>query len=143
MGCDLPFWYRPSIIFVSIHAPVWGATICWVWVRLKKPFQSTHPCGVRLNCFSIFNHRWRFNPRTRVGCDQIPYDDGLSNLVSIHAPVWGATKKVSDRVNDRLFQSTHPCGVRPFRFNNCNLNASFNPRTRVGCDNRHFVTYQF
>ena len=57
---------------VSIHAPAWGATI---WER---------PQAVRL---------MRFNPRTRVGCDDdyrtIP--SGVSG-VSIHAPAWGATR---------------------------------------------------
>ena len=75
---------------VSIHAPVWGATVvstnskmticfnprtrvgCDVKGRKNKDyfeFQSTHPCGVRLN--KAF--------------------DRVIGHVSIHAPVWGAT----------------------------------------------------
>ena len=34
-------------------------------------------------------------------------------LISIHAPQWGATDGVRDAVNQALFQSTHPSGVRP------------------------------
>ena len=34
-----------------------------------------------------------FNPRTRVGCDTVPTIETLAERVSIHAPVWGATKK--------------------------------------------------
>ena len=56
----------------------------------RKAFQSTHPCGVR--------HRPRHWQK--------------SLRVSIHAPVWGATKNY--QLNFLL-----PC---------------FNPRTRVGCD---------
>ena len=99
---------------ISIHAPMWGAT----WRRLfmtasAKRFQSTHPCGVR------------------------PYmvlDDGTLVAISIHTPMWGATGSKTthqwaiyfnprthvgcdlleqlDQSADKLFQSTHPCGVR-------------------------------
>ena len=56
----------------------------------------------------------RFNPRTRVGCDK-PLDmSGKDAMVSIHAPVWGAT------ATSKLSPMT----------------VGFNPRTRVGCDNR-------
>ena len=82
----------PTRYYVSIHAPVWGATI----------FRDQFPVFMTL-CF---------NPRTRVGCDKcidIPFPDVD---VSIHAPVWGAT--LANRAGDWvfMFQSTHPCGVR-------------------------------
>ena len=33
-----------------------------------------------------------FNPRTRVGCDSgIPANTAICGIISIHAPVWGAT----------------------------------------------------
>ena len=54
--------------------------------------------------------------------------------VSIHAPVWGATRDYQALQNIRLFQSTHPCGVRQFLLGYHGYQASFNPRTRVGCD---------
>ena len=105
-------------------------------VRVRHEFQSTHPCGVRRGTFdntdvtcevSIHAPVWgatrhfrrllprgRFNPRTRVGCD---LDNKLSlvkiKAVSIHAPVWGATQSGRQLVLSlKLFQSTHPCGVR-------------------------------
>ena len=57
-------------ITVSIHAPVWGATANLRWVVVDTEFQSTRPCGARLEMarkgYAIFK-------------------------VSIHAPVWGAT----------------------------------------------------
>ena len=54
---------------VSIHAPVWGATSMSCLVMVVPKFQSTHPCGVR------------------------PLNGGFlwATYVSIHAPVWGAT----------------------------------------------------
>ena len=83
------------LIEVSIHAPLWGAT------------------G---RCLQILPGRRRFNPRTPVGCDnreilfrgkrvkfqsthpcgvrQVALGDvGAKVAVSIHAPLWGATKK--------------------------------------------------
>ena len=75
-------------------------------------FQSTHPCGVRRSAALSFSVLIRFNPRTRVGCDDVMGVSRIELNVSIHAPVWGATKPR----NDPAF------GLR------------FNPRTRVGCD---------
>ena len=75
-------------------------------------FQSTHPCGVRRASTAMTSPKAGFNPRTRVGCDDQANDVAQQNIVSIHAPVWGAT-----RGDWQLY------GIR-----------CFNPRTRVGCD---------
>ena len=32
--------------------------------------------------------------------------------ISIHAPMWGATRHIRLQTESRKFQSTHPCGVR-------------------------------
>ena len=98
--------------YVSIHAPVWGATTCLVVCLSLTVFQSTHPCGVRLSA--------------RLAVSQA--------FVSIHAPVWGATDNVNNRRYSIKFQSTHPCGVRlGWIISDC-AKVCFNPRTRVGCD---------
>ena len=58
-----------------------------------QPFQSTRPCGAR-RVLTYRGVRWQ--------------------LVSIHAPVWGAT--TGGRHDSRaasVFQSTRPCGARP------------------------------
>ena len=58
------------------------------------PFQSTHPCGVR---------------HERI----LKLQQALE--VSIHAPLWGATRKgMGIRARVVKFQSTHPCGVRRY-----------------------------
>ena len=119
---------------VSIHAPVWGATIpqhsrhlvdCFnprtrVGCDQKQvrrfsvtKFQSTHPCGVRHFSSKTVRAMARFNPRTRVGCDRQTESRPLPPIE---------------------FQSTHPCGVRRASYSNSNAVQSFNPRTRVGCD---------
>ena len=48
MGCDAlqPVVYVDKIV-VSIHAPVWGATVCGMDKAALELFQSTHPYGVR------------------------------------------------------------------------------------------------
>ena len=155
MGCDLTLVATIEAVFVSIHAPVWGATAkkamqkattcfnprtrvgCDCKPCLPKPsnvFQSTHPCGVRLfisGCLSsviMFQSTHPcgvrllklskklatscFNPRTRVGCDPVIAKGIFDDMVSIHAPVWGATSLCPNVWFQRGFQSTHPCGVR-------------------------------
>ena len=83
-----------------------------------------------------------FNPRTRVGCDQTNFPVDIKNsfqsthpcgvrrylmqkissgIVSIHAPVWGATSVSRKRI--------FICG--------------FNPRTRVGCDGNALINARF
>jgi len=54
-----------------------------------------------------------FNPRTREGCDFAGARVGVYGLISIHAPVKGATTQ--------YVRGAPPPG-------------NFNPRTREGCD---------
>ena len=114
VGCDEIVPRITIAKAVSIHAPVWGATQSLTGINYQlMEFQSTHPCGVRRNpiaCYRIicFNPRTRvgcdtktrcrchsllrFNPRTRVGCDHSLLRISIIINVSIHAPVWGATR---------------------------------------------------
>ena len=98
-----------------------------------------------------------FNPRTHMGCDRIWRVPRQGVRVSIHAPTWGATGQyqavrrgtgVSIHAPTwgatlsnapcnwfSKFQSTHPHGVRlPWRNTAYLRDASFNPRTHMGCD---------
>ena len=114
VGCDSRGWQLYNTLGVSIHAPVWGATFGVLSSRVASGFQSTHPCGVRLQLQRICTTQptfqsthpcgvrpvdaafvcatYGFNPRTRVGCDVYRYNGKTNNWVSIHAPVWGATR---------------------------------------------------
>ena len=47
-----------------------------------------------------------------MGCDSFIFSCSNCYLVSIHAPVWGATAIIKLIGKKRAFQSTHPCGVR-------------------------------
>ena len=99
-------------------------------------FQSTHPRGVRpaTFCGSCHTHR-NFNPRTHVGCDLPGLLVYLPAVISIHAPTWGATRRSRRmRTRFRLFQSTHPRGVRLSSPTLGSIGFYFNPRTHVGCD---------
>ena len=77
---------------VSIHAPVMGATsfaervINPVSVSIHAPVM-----GATYGTHNYIANKYRFNPRTRDGCDAILLSDPCVSDVSIHAPVMGAT----------------------------------------------------
>ena len=138
-----PCGVRPPVainfvaIFVSIHAPVWGATYYKNYRPKRSKFQSTHPCGVRLPSCCGADYHSTF---------QSTHPCGVRPLTNPHY------------CGDNLFQSTHPCGVRPKALylgdtvTHVSIHAPvwgatdsfyegfyfrcFNPRTRVGCDTR-------
>ena len=93
VGCDGGSARQISLTAVSIHAPAWGATVGIIDRRPSiRPFQSTHPRGVRhivLNRSSLYFKFQSTHPRgvrqsiARLAPDKI--------AVSIHAPAWGAT----------------------------------------------------
>ena len=58
---------------------------------ISRSFQSTHPHGVRHRAIGYAIDVARFNPRTHMGCDQTQGDLASVEIVSIHAPTWGAT----------------------------------------------------
>ena len=57
-------------------------------------FQSTHPCGVRLGIALSVLFRFQFQSTHPCGVRPHNVGDNLAALlVSIHAPVWGATNQ--------------------------------------------------
>ncbi len=109
---------------VSIHAPAWGATQPSGEYRLFILFQSTPPHGGRLQRMKQPGPVFCFNPRPRMGGDASfcaascvlpwfqstpPHGGRLGHgnwldwldMVSIHAPAWGAT----------LLYPTEPCAL--------------------------------
>ena len=103
-------------------------------------FQSTHPRGVRRGlslpktCSAI-----SFNPRTREGCDELR-DSAYEAIigVSIHAPARGATYSPKLQQYEKVFQSTHPRGVRLYikknhvEFKNVSIHAPARGATASG-----------
>ena len=113
-GCDKSTRQSYHWSKISIHAPVQGATsigcydLCNCW-----KFQSTHPCRVRLDSDIFWFLCPYFNPRTRAGCDPTFGLPATTSVISIHAPVQGATGLgMVECWSGWIFQSTHPCRVR-------------------------------
>ena len=75
-------------------------------------FQSTLPRGERQPLYSITLLIFDFNPRSRVGSDNVDYAAAEAHPISIHAPAWGATPRRSQRSRRQSFQSTLPRGER-------------------------------
>ena len=183
VGCDFfTFFITCSLKIVSIHAPAWGATVSAAWADIIEDVSIHAPAwGATGRGDGKGSRRSCFNPRTRVGCDVILGEQQRRlGAVSIHAPAWGATAgrghtdQRTEGFNPRtrvgcdisaalslrplkMFQSTHPRGVRPRQdddqqlagrvsihapawgatsrnFPQNILTIGFNPRTRVGCD---------
>ena len=152
--------FHKSVDYVSIHAPVWGATgTITAKDRFGLVFQSTLPYGERpmMGCRKeIINS---FNPRSRMGSDPNSKEGDSDDPVSIHAPVWGATPTICFPGESKAFQSTLPYGERHagdfalksqggvsihapvWGATRCNRwverIVSFNPRSRMGSDSNH------
>ena len=92
MGNDRPSTYTIGITEISIHVPAWG---------------TTGNAGLSVAMTGDFN------PRSRVGNDEIWKKFLITSGISIHVPAWGTTEQVSDI---------------PSWF------TDFNPRSRVGND---------
>ena len=118
VGCDAIMLSRPAgpLRFQSTHPR--GVRPNQNGRRiLYLTFQSTHPRGVRPPVPPGIPPVPGFNPRTRVGCDQLwcrRYND--EDVVSIHAPAWGATRRRS-RSERSCWVSIHApaWGARPCR----------------------------
>ena len=158
VGCDLILRGDGVEVGISIHAPQWGATRVAKIVIANCLFQSTHPSGVRLRRLHHPNRLRDFNPRTPVGCDviciprhcrnrrfQSTHPSGVRPVssirvqrphhISIHAPQWGATERLSSKPGGRVISIHAPQWGATGHINiRCTAGAYFNPRTPVGCD---------
>ena len=115
MGGDAWFSFNDFMLFVSIHAPAWGATgfksntslykTCFNprprmggdlrmgehW-KNKNKFQSTPPHGGRPLCLILFVREGRFQSTPpHGGRHNHLLEQRKTVYVSIHAPAWGAT----------------------------------------------------
>ncbi len=101
------------IIHVSIHAPVWGATCCsWFWLRFPK-FRSTHPCGVRPVLPVQTTSTTSF--QSTHPCGVRPAASGrVKQTIAFQSTHPYGVRLLSNLLTNSssLFQSTHPCGVR-------------------------------
>ncbi len=101
-------------VYVSIHAPAWGATF-----KTSFTYKTSG-----------------FNPRARMGRDfNSFYYRCYCIVVSIHAPAWGATVVVGF-VEHVFVVSIHApaWGATCLHFGRTLSNSCFNPRARMGRD---------
>ena len=117
-GCDLATAWICSMVGISIHAPVKGATSLY-----------------RVGFDMLFLY---FNPRTREGCDKRKKDlSGLWCTISIHAPVKGATiEKYFYSISFKISIHAPVKGATVHIIPLYIIIQDFNPRTREGCDSR-------
>ena len=97
-------------------------------------FQSTFPRGERQLIYRNSGLDKNFNPRSRVGNDDIQLIDTIIHGISIHVPAWGTTGCAYGTVFIKPFQSTFPRGERHLALKFRLLLINFNPRSRVGND---------
>ncbi len=100
---------------VSIHAPAWGATQFALFTGTRrKGFNPRPRMGGDLPAQGPDHGRKSFNPRPRMGGDITTLNTEFEDqMVSIHAPAWGATKEGTlIDFPARMFQSTPPHGGR-------------------------------
>ena len=158
VGCDGSGFITGTTFLISIHAPQWGATSGPSQILPSKPFQSTHPSGVRLpgaahvvidGTISIHAPQWGAT-RRRPGEDHLcvisihaPQWGATRRVshwryrqtISIHAPQWGATSKSSMPPNvSRISIHAPQWGATRWRQASHRRTIHFNPRTPVGCD---------
>ena len=144
---------------VSIHAPVWGATdLAGLKDLGKRVFQSTLPYGERLDHGHILikgglfqstlpygERQSRYGPRSAKLRFQstLPYGERRwfppanpeADEVSIHAPVWGATRVSRDiNIIQQSFNPRSHMGSDSKAREDNVFDKSFNPRSRMGSD---------
>ena len=114
VGCDANPRDLTNLFQISIHAPTWGATYSGKfgsgYIVHFNP--RTHVgCDYKAELANVGVDD--FNPRTHVGCDLKKTMFFSTDIISIHAPTWGATADDFRASATGKFQSTHPRGVRP------------------------------
>ena len=80
----------------------------FLFILCSFVFQSTHPCGVRQGASTHTGVGDYFNPRTHVGCDETRSKLSCTLLISIHAPMWGATDQRATRLSVGLISIHAP-----------------------------------
>ena len=105
VGGVVPFQFQSTRPRGARQQTQWHNIVCF-W------FQSTRPRGARHIPHARSRHRDSFNPRAHVGRDALVIILNVRDIVSIHAPTWGATQVTDDS----------------------QISSGFNPRAHVGRD---------
>ena len=125
---------------VSIHAPAWGATcLPAIFFSILARFNPRARVGRDQITRSLALAIICFNPRARVGRDLKIQIKKRKWLVSIHAPAWGATRGGLKGNPGQVVSIHAPAwGATRLSCSNACWGASFNPRARVGRDLRNY-----
>jgi len=94
-GATISKWSDSTTLEVSIHAPAWGATMASAMWDGNTEVSIHAPAWGATVCVFYYRLTYRFNPRTRMGCDAEQAKTSEGAWVSIHAPAWGATLLIS------------------------------------------------
>ena len=78
-----------------------------------------------------------FNPRSRVGNDEVKEAIQTTSQISIHVPAWGTTVKDCSPQNSNVISIHVPAWGTTCSGFRCIQYADFNPRSRVGNDGNH------
>ena len=106
------FRYQPGL-YISIHAPAWGATAEINNRPCAKVFQSTPPHGERRMALCREKGRVHFNPRPRMGSDPAcPWSMAVLRAFQSTLPHGERQVSIIDGASSGLFQSTLPHGER-------------------------------
>ena len=98
-------------------------------------FQSTFPRGEQQGTVMSLEHRVYFNPRSRVGNDEKRvYGIVKPNIISIHIPAWGTTRKTFWCSTKSYFNPRSRVGNDSLFRTSSASSTYFNPRSRVGND---------
>ena len=139
MGSDTPRW--SLALFAGYFNPRSRMGSDYLGIQssgTEKKFQSTLPHGERHLVKRRHVAVAYFNPRSRMGSDPIGINIVISgDVISIHAPAWGATQGNAARMVAYQFQSTLPHGERPDSRHSQDMSCYFNPRSRMGSDIHH------
>ena len=112
-GRRRPWWSASPPGWVSIRAPAWGATLARGTIGVDVTRFNPRP---RVGGDQVHERGLagigRFNPRPRVGGDRFRRRIAAEGKVSIRAPAWGATKVRRKKKTITRFQSAPPRGGR-------------------------------
>ena len=113
MGGDLTLTGYSGISSMFQSTPPHGGRLFGAHKCVEdKVFQSTPPHGGRLTIWLDRHLCVCFNPRPHMGGDGVLSILNDIDMVSIHAPTWGATKILALHYAYAKFQSTPPHGGR-------------------------------
>ena len=118
-GATSPHGVMLCQLSVSIHAPAWGATRYGA-SNLRHCIVSIHApawgATTQATMQGTFRLKYRFNPRTRVGCDVTGTGVRLpaGMFQSTHPRGVRLMEERTTAYDELQFQSTHPRGVRLF-----------------------------